>query len=117
MRLLLAGVSGALVAAMLACAAAAPPITYPVMPSALTPIDADHNKAREFGRVFCSTLGHFKAPDGRSWGDCAKYLEIAEPSQAQPPLTTTYRVLFVGGFGGTCLKDVRAFGPSIAHLK
>jgi hypothetical protein len=120
MRLFPAGVCSAAVAAlasMSACVATAPPVTYSVMPTALTPVDADHNKARDFGRVFCSTLTHFKDPDGHAWGDCAKYIEIAEPPQAQPPLATPYRFLLVGGFGGDCLKDVRAFGPSIAHLK
>lgn len=120
MRLLLAGVSSAAAAALVvttACVATAPPITYPVMPTSLTPVQADHNKAKDFGRVFCSTLTHLKDPDGHPWGDCAKYIDIAEPPQAQPPLTTPYRFLLVGGFGGECLKDVRAFGPSIEHLK
>jgi hypothetical protein len=120
MRLLLAGVSSAAVAALVimpACAAAVPPVTYTVMPSTLAPIDGDHNKARDFGRAFCGALTHFKDPDGHSWGDCSKYIEIAEPPQAQPAFTTPYRFMLVGGFGGNCLKDVRAFGPSIAHLK
>ena len=122
MRLLLAGVSSAAVAALVsmpACAAAVPPVTYTVMPSALTPVDGDHNKARDFGRAFCGALTHFKNPEGHSWGDCSKYIEIAEPPQAQAPLTLTtpYRFMLVGGFGGGCLKDVRTFGPSIAHLK
>src|SRR5213594_1696519 len=100
-----------------ACGAAAPPVTYPVMPSALTPVDADHNKAKDFARVFCSTLPHLKDKDGRSWGDCAKYLDVAEAPRAQTAIATPYRFLFVSGFGAECFKDVRAFGTSIAHLK
>jgi hypothetical protein len=117
MRLVLAGVFSVAAAAAMACVATAPPVTYSVMPTSLTPIEADHNKAKEFGRVFCSTLTHLKDPDGHAWGDCAKYIDIAEPPQPQPALITPYRFLLVGGFGGECLKDVRAFGPSIAHVK
>ena len=87
------------------------------MPAALGPIDAEHNKAKDFARVFCSTLTHLKDKDGRSWGDCARYLDLAEPAQTQTPIATRYRFLFVPGFGGECLKDVRAFSTSIAHLK
>jgi len=100
-----------------ACGAAAPPVTYPVMPSALTPIDADHDKAKDFARVFCSTLPHLKDKDGHAWGDCAKYLEMSEPPRAQAAFSTPYRFLFVAGFGAACFKDVRAFSTSIAHLK
>jgi hypothetical protein len=103
--------------ALAGCGAAAPPITYPVMPSALTPIDADHDKAKDFARVFCSTLPHLKDKDGHAWGDCAKYLEMSEPARTQTAFTTPFRFLFVSGFGAECFKDVRAFSPSIAHLK
>jgi len=87
------------------------------MPSALGPVDTEHNKAKDFGRVFCSTLTHFRDPDGRSWGDCAKYLDQTEPAQPQREFATPYRWLFVSGFGDDCLNDVRAFSSSIAHLK
>jgi hypothetical protein len=100
-----------------ACGAAAPPVTYPMMPSALTPIDAEHDKAKDFARVFCSTLPHLKDTDGHAWGDCAKYLEMSEAPRAQRAFSTPYRFLFVAGFGGECFKDVRAFSTSIAHLK
>ena len=100
-----------------ACASTPPPVTYPVMPSALTPVDADHNRAKDFARVFCSTLPHLKDKDGGAWGDCAKYLATSEPSQAQTAVPTSYRFLVVGDIGAACLKDVRAFNTSIAHLK
>jgi len=100
-----------------ACATSAPPpVTYSVMPAALTPVDGEHNKAKDFARVFCSTLPHLRDKDGHSWGDCAKYLEMSEASEAQPPIAAPFRFLFVAGFGGDCLKDVRAFSTSIAHL-
>lgn len=100
-----------------ACGAVAPPVTYPVMPSALTPVDADHNKAKDFARVFCSTLPHLKDKDGHAWGDCAKYLDVTEAPRAQTAIATPYRFLFVSAFGAECFKDVRAFSTSIAHLK
>src|SRR2546425_10615020 len=100
-----------------ACGAAAPPVTYPVMPSALTPIDADHDKAKDFARVFCSTLPHLKDKDGHAWGDCAKYLEMPEPPRAQAAFSTPYRFLFVAGVGAACLQDGRRVRTSIAHLK
>ena len=103
--------------ALSACATAVGPVSYTVMPSALVPVDGEHNKARDFGRAFCGALAHFKDPDGHSWGDCAKYIEIAEAPQAQAPFTTPYKFMLVGGFGGDCLKNVRAFAPAIAHLK
>jgi hypothetical protein len=119
MRLLPPGLAAATAAALVTttCVGTTVPITYSVMPTALTPVAGDRNKAKDFGRVFCSTLAHLKDPEGRGWGDCAKYLEITEAPQAQGPVTSAYRFLLVGGFGGECLKDVRAFGPSIAHLK
>ena len=100
-----------------ACVPGAPPVTYSVMPSALTPVDGDRNKAKDFARVFCSTLPHLKDKDGRKWAECAKYLETSEASQAQAAFATSYRFLIVAGLGGDCLKDVRAFSTSIAHLK
>lgn len=87
------------------------------MPAALGPIDADHLKARDFARVFCSTLGHLKDADGRAWGDCARYIQTPEAPQAQRPIPTAYRWLFVDGFGAECFRDVRAFSGAIAHLK
>lgn len=87
------------------------------MPAVLGPVDAEHNRAKEFARVFCSTLTHVKDKDGRSWGDCAKFLEMPEAAAPQTALSTRYRFLFVPDFGGECLKDVRAFSTSIAHLK
>jgi hypothetical protein len=89
-------------AAMAACAAATPPITYSVMPTALTPVDADRNKAKEFARVFCASLGHFKDKDGHAWGECEKYLEMTDAAQAQAQIATPYRF---------------PFSTSIAHLK
>ena len=100
-----------------ACASAAQPVTYTVMPSALVPVDGEHYKAKDFARVFCSTLPHLKDKDGHAWGDCGKYLETAEAAQAQPAIGTPYRFLLVADIGGECLKDVRAFSTSIAHLK
>ena len=100
-----------------ACAPAIGPVTYSIMPAALTPVDAEHNKAKDFARVFCSTLAHLKDKDGRPWGDCGRYLEATEAPQAQAALTTRYRFMVVPGFGGECLRDVRAFSTSIAHLK
>jgi hypothetical protein len=119
MRLPAAGLSAVTAAALLTttCAGTVAPITYSVMPSALTPVSGERNKAKDFGRVFCSTLAHLKDPEGHAWGDCAKYIDIAQPAQSQGAVTSPYRFLLVGGFGGECLKDVRAFGPSIAHLK
>ncbi len=114
-KLLLACSASAALA--IACAAGIPPVTYPVMPAALTPVDADHNRAKEFGRVFCSTLPHLKDPDGHAWGDCARYIETVAPPQPQQAFSTPYRFLVVPGFGSECLKDVRAFSSSIAHLK
>ena len=104
-------------AAMAACAAGTPPITYSVMPMGLAPVDIDHNKSRDFARVFCSSLTHTKDKNDHSWGDCSKYLDTTERGQGQVQLLTPYRFLFVSGFGGDCFKDVRAFSTSIAHLK
>jgi hypothetical protein len=99
------------------CGAATPPVTYSIMPSALGPIEAERNRAKDFGRVFCSTLPHLKDTEGRSWGECAKYLELVDSAQPQTDIPTRYRFLLVPGFGGECLRDVRAFSTSIAHLK
>src|ERR1700736_489960 len=87
------------------------------MPAALVPIDAEHNRTKDFARTFCSALHHLKDKDGHSWGDCARYLEAAEPPQPLTAFTTQEPFLFVSGFGADCLKDVRAFSTSIAHLK
>jgi len=107
----------AAIAAAAACGGIAP-ITYTVMPAALTPVDAEHNKTREFARVFCSTLSHLKDPGGKPWGTCDKYLETTEAGgQVPAALTTPYRFMLVPGFGSECLKDVKAFSTSIAHLK
>lgn len=106
-----------LFAVMVACAAGTPPITYVVMPTALTPVDADRNKTKDFARVFCSSLPHFKDKDGHPWGECATYLDMFEPPQPEAPLATEFRYLLISGFGGDCFKDVRAFSTSIAHLK
>jgi hypothetical protein len=116
-RLHLAALAAAATMLAAACASGPSPITYTVMPTSLTPIESDHNKAKDFARIFCSTLGHFTDLDGRSWGDCAKYIEVAQPPQAQTSFTAPFRFLFVAGFGNDCLQDVRAFGPSIEHLK
>jgi hypothetical protein len=110
------------VAAALALIAAAcggaPPSPFHIMPSALVPITPAHNRARAFGRVFCGTLKHFADPNGRPWGDCSRYLESVDAPPPKPDeFSLTSRVLFVAGFGDECMKDVRAFGPSIAHLK
>jgi hypothetical protein len=99
------------------CGGALPPVTYAVMPAALTPVDAEHNKAKDFAKVFCSTLPHLKDKDGSAWGDCAQYLDAAEPAQTQAALSSPHRFLFVSGIGADCMKDVRAFSTSIAHLK
>ena len=100
-----------------ACAAGVAPVTYPVMPAALVPVDAEHNRARDFARVFCSTLSHLKDKDGRSWGDCAKYLDATDAPQPQTAIDARFKFLFVPGFGGECMKDVRAYSTSIAHLR
>ena len=100
-----------------ACAAGVAPVTYPVMPAALVPVDAEHNRARDFARVFCSTLPHLKDKDGRSWGDCAKYLDATDAPQPQTAIDARFKFLFVPGFGGECMKDVRAYSTSIAHLR
>ena len=100
-----------------ACGAIVPPVTYPVMPTALSPVEGDRNKMKDFARVFCSTLPHLRDKDDQLWGDCARYLETAEAPQPQTAIVTPYRFLFVSGFGAECLKDVRAFSTSIAHLK
>src|SRR5437762_4376479 len=95
-----------------ACAPAIGPVTYSIMPAALGPVDAEHNRAKDFARVFCSALAHLKDKDGRGWGDCGKYLETSEAAERQPAIPTRYRFLFVAGFGGECLNDVRAFSTS-----
>jgi hypothetical protein len=119
LRIVAFPLAAALAAAALAaaCASAIQPITYSIMPAVLEPVAAEHNKAKDFARVFCWTLSHLKDNDGRSWGDCGRYLEMSDQGEAQPTLATRYRLLLVPGFGGECLKDVRAFGTSIAHLK
>jgi hypothetical protein len=99
------------------CGAATPPVTYSIMPAALGPIEPERNRAKDFGRVFCSTLPHFKDNDGRPWGECAKYLEFVDSAQPQTDIPVRYRFLVVPGFGGECLRDVRAFSTAIAHLK
>ena len=109
--------AAALAAALAACVVRTPPVTYSIMPAVLGPVDADHNRAKDFARVFCSTLTHVKDRDGRSWGDCARYLEMPQTAEPQTAISTRYRFLFVPGFGGDCLRDVRAFASSIAHLK
>src|SRR5919201_5807726 len=101
----------------LACAAGIPPVTYSIMPAVLAPIDAEHNRSHDFGRTFCSVLTHVKDANGHSWGDCSKYIESAESAQPQSEFSARYRFLLVAGFGAECLKDVRAFSTSIAHLK
>ena len=106
-----------LFAVMAACAAGTPPVTYVVMPTALTPVDADHNKTKEFARVFCSSLSHFKDKGGRPWSECATYLDMFEAPQQQVQFETAYRYLLISGFGGDCFTDVRAFSTSITHLK
>jgi hypothetical protein len=103
---------------LLAGCTSAPVKVVPVMPSALVPIDAEHNRVKDFGRVFCSTLTHFKTDAGRSWGRCEQYLEGAEaPAEQSDTVSSPYRFLLVGGFGGDCFRDVRAFSTSIAHLR
>jgi hypothetical protein len=109
--------TAATVLTVTACIAAAQAVTYSVMPAALTPVDAEHNKSKDFARVFCSVLPQLKDKNGHGWGDCAKYLQIAEAPQPQTPLSTPYRFLLVPGFGSECLKDTRAFSTSIARLK
>src|SRR5437868_4941640 len=104
-------------AVAIGCASAAPPVAYPIMPAALGPVDADHNRAKEFARVFCSTLQHVRDKDGKPWGDCARFLDTVDSPQPQTTIPNHYRFLFVPGFGGDCLKDVRAFSTSIGHLK
>jgi hypothetical protein len=111
-----------LVAAVLAMLAVAcggvPPAPYHIMPSALVPITPAHNRARAFGRLFCGTLKHFVDPNGNPWGDCGRYLENVDTPPPKPEeFSLSMPVLFVAGFGDECMKDVRAFGPSIAHLK
>ncbi len=100
------------------CAAPIPQ-PAPIMPASLVPIEGSRDRSHPFASAFCSTLAHFKQKGGRAWGDCARYLEADEPPQPQPkgPFATPYRFLFVSGFGGDCFKDVRAFAPSIAHLR
>ena len=105
-------------AVMAACGPKTPVITYPMMPSVLTPVGADLNRTRDFARVFCATLPHLKDKDGRAWDECGKYIETPEPPQpAQTQLVNPYRFLFVSGFGGDCFQDVRAFSTAIEHLK
>jgi hypothetical protein len=99
------------------CGAATPPVTYSIMPSALGPVEAERNRAKDFDRMFCSTLPHLKDQDGRSWGDCARYVEFADTPQPLAEIPARYRFLLVPGFGGECLRNVRAFSTSIAHLK
>jgi hypothetical protein len=98
-----------------ACASGPLPVA-PVMPVALVPVDAEHNRVKDFARVFCSTLTHLKTNAGRSWGNCEQYLEVAEAPTEQGEIGSAYRFLLVGGFGGDCFKDVRAFSTSVAHL-
>jgi len=109
--------AAALAAGLAACVAHTPPVTYSIMPAALGPVDAEHNRAKDFARTFCSTLVHIKNKDGRSWGDCAKFIEMPEATEALAAISTRYRFMFVPGFGAECLRDVRAFSTSIAHLK
>jgi len=115
-RLLLA-VAAFTAVCSIGCTATTPPVTYSIMPAALGPVDAEHNRAKDFARVFCSTLTHLRDADGRSWGDCAKYFEFGDTPQPQVEIAPRYRFLVVPGFGGECLADVRAFSTSIAHLK
>ncbi len=98
------------------CTGTIAPITYPVMPAALTPVDAEHNKAKDFARVFCSTLPHLKDQDGRGWGECGRYLEMTDTAQPQTAIASRFRFLVIPGFGAECFKDTRAFSSSIAHL-
>lgn len=111
----LAAANAAWAACSLGCGAATPPVTYSIMPAALGPVDTD--RAKDFARVFCSTLPHLRDKDGRSWGNCAKYVEFGEPVQPQTEIAARYRFFVVPEFGGECLKDARAFSTSIAHLK
>jgi hypothetical protein len=97
------------------CASGPLPVA-PVMPATLVPVDAEHNRVKDFARVFCSTLTHLKTNAGRSWGRCEQYLEVAEAPAEQGEIVSSYRFLLVGGFGGDCFRDVRAFSTSIAHL-
>ncbi len=118
MTRLVASTSSAVIGAVMlgACGATLPAPAH-VMPAALVPIDAGHNKSHDFARVFCSTLPHLKDKNGHAWGDCGAYLTTAVPAQPQPTVPATYRYLFVGDFGGDCLRGVRAYSTSIAHLR
>jgi len=115
MRSLRAGLVGA-VAVAVACGTA-PPRVSPIMPAALVPVDAAHDRAKAFARVFCSTLPHFRDPAGHPWGDCGQYLDATDAPGPLGPLAPPYRFLFVAGFGSGCLNDVRAFGSGLAHLR
>lgn len=103
--------------AVAGCSAAPPPAQPPVMPAALAPIPASRDKSHAFARVFCATLPHTADRDGKRWGDCARYIEPAEPPSPLPPLATPYRFLLVGGFGDGCFRDARAFGTAVTHLR
>ena len=86
------------------------------MPATLGPVDADRNKAKDFARVFCSTLPHLRDEKNHRWGECSLYLETSEPVQPLAELTTGYRFLLVGGFGTDCLRGTRVFSTAIEHL-
>jgi len=110
-----------LLAVLLAgCSAAPPPAQPPVMPASLSPVPAGRDRSHDFARVFCAVLPHTKDPDGKSWGDCATYLDPAEPGEplaADAPIASRYRFLLVGGLGDGCFRDTRAFSAAIAHLR
>lgn len=86
------------------------------MPAALVPVDAEHNKSKEFARVFCAVLSHSRDKSRRSWGDCGKYLATVDTPQPLPAIAARYHWLLAPDFGDGCLKDVHAFSTSIAHL-
>ena len=96
----------------------APARTYRIMPVALSPIDATHNRSTAFGRLFCATLPHLREPDGQSWGDCGRYVEHALPGGSVPAtFVSRFRLLLVGGLGDGCLDDhARAFAGAVTHL-
>ncbi|MGE5243938.1 MAG: hypothetical protein ACM3SQ_06900 [Betaproteobacteria bacterium] len=105
-----------LLTAVAACSATPPPAQPPLVPASLTPIPVARDESHDFARVFCSTLPHTKDRDGGAWGDCAKYIEPAEPPAPLKALTAPYRFLLVGGFGDGCFRNTRAFSTAAAHL-
>ena len=94
-------------------------VDYSVRPMAVVPLGStvtDSGKA--FAEMFCAVLPH---TDNGQWGRCGPYLEtqVGLQTPVSTPLTTTLKVMLVGGAFSECFedKDLYVFDRSLDHLR